>query len=58
MEVEEENMTAMQNIIVSNIYTVYSGILITGGFTSDAIHCKLQSLLEHFYSSLCQLVVW
>ena len=45
----EENMAALQTIIiygfVSNVYSVNSGILTTGEFTGDAIHCKLQSLL-------------
>ena len=49
-------MAALQNGViyrfVSNIYSVNSGILTTGEFTDDAIHCKLQSLLEHLYSAL------
>ena len=52
----EENMAALKNGViygfVSNIYSVNSGILTTGEFTDDAIHCKLQSLLEHLYSAL------
>ena len=40
---------------VSNVYSVNCGILTrihTGEFTGDAIHCKLQYLLEHLYYAL------
>ena len=44
----EENMAACY----LRFHSVNSGILTTGEFTDDAIHCKLQSLLEHLYSAL------
>ena len=37
---------------VLNVYSINSGILTTGEFNGDAIHCKSQSLLEHLYSAL------
>ena len=52
----EENMAALQNSViygfVSNVYSVTFGSLILVEFTGDAIHCKLQPLLEHLYSAL------
>ena len=39
-------------LFTDSFQTFNSGILTTGEFTDDAIHCKLQSLLEHLYSAL------
>ena len=61
LDYAEENAASLQNSViygfVSNVYSVNSGILTTGEFTGDAIHCKLQSLLEHLYSALRRSLV-
>ena len=50
-------MVVLKNSII-NFFSVYCGILTTGEFTGDTIHCKLQLLLDNLYFALCQSVVW